>query len=55
MFQCVACGLKIHGLSRISVVGLGDRYIKTQTYDASEYYAPEDSYEGYEDDNNEPF
>jgi hypothetical protein len=55
IFQCVACGLKILGLSRISVVGLGDRYIKTQSYDASEYYAPEDAYEGYEDDNNEPF
>ncbi len=55
MFQCVACGLKIQGLSRLSVVGLGDRYIKTQVYDASEYYAPTDPYEGYEDDNNEPF
>lgn len=55
MFQCVACGLKVLGLSRISVVGLGDRYVKTQIYDASQYYAPEDPYDGYEDDNNEPF
>lgn len=55
LFQCVACGLKIAGLSRLSAVGLGDRYTKTQTYDASEYYAAADPYEGYEDDNNEPF
>jgi hypothetical protein len=35
------------------VVGLSDRYKKTQVYDAAEYYAPEDDYSGYEDDNNE--
>ncbi|MCQ8870363.1 hypothetical protein NP945_00815 [Mesorhizobium sp. LMG17149] len=52
-FECVACGLKINGLSRLAVVGLSDRYKKTQVYDASEYYAPEDDYSGYEDDNNE--
>lgn len=52
-FQCIACGLKIAGLSRLTVVGLGDRYKKTQIYDAAEYYAPEDDYAGYEDDNNE--
>jgi len=52
-FQCIACGLKIVGLSRLTVVGLGDRYKKTQVYDAAEYYAPEDNYAGYEDDNNE--
>jgi hypothetical protein len=52
-FQCIACGLKIAGLSRLTVVGLGDRYKKSQVYDAAEYYAPEDSYAGYEDDNNE--
>lgn len=55
LFQCIACGLKINGLSRISVVGLGDRYLKTQIYDASAYYAPDDPYDGYDDDNNEPF
>lgn len=52
-FECIACGLKISGLSRLSVVGLGDRYKKTQIYDAAEYYAPEDEYFGYEEDNNE--
>ncbi len=56
-FECVACGLKILGLSRLSVVGLGDRYRKTDTYDAAEYYAPEpvaeDQWAGFEEDNNE--
>lgn len=52
-FQCIACGLKITGLSRLTVVGLGDRYKKTQVYDAAEYYAPEDEHPGYEEDNNE--
>jgi hypothetical protein len=52
-FQCVACGLKIAGLSRLAVVGLGDRYKKTQVYSAAEYYAPEDEHPGYDDDNNE--
>jgi hypothetical protein len=36
------------------VAGIGDRYKKTQIYDASESYAPEDEFEGYEPDNNEP-
>jgi hypothetical protein len=52
-FQCIACGLKIAGLSRLTVVGLGDRYKKTQVYDAAEFYAPDDDYAGYDDDNNE--
>lgn len=54
-FECIACGLKITGLSRLAVVGLANRYLRTSYYDAAEYYAPEDSYEGYEDDNNERF
>ncbi|MDF2863903.1 MAG: hypothetical protein K0S02_4175 [Achromobacter mucicolens] len=53
-FECIACRLRILGLSRLTVVGLGDRYKKTQVYDAAEYYAPDDDYAGYEDDNNEP-
>jgi hypothetical protein len=52
-FECVACGLKITGLSRLVVVGLGDRYKKTQVYDAAEFYARQDDYAGYEEDNNE--
>lgn len=52
-FECVACGLKIAGLSRLAAVGLSDRYKKTVTYDAAEYYAPVDDWPQYEDDNNE--
>lgn len=54
-FECIACGLKILGLSRLSAVNLGGRYKNTQTYDAAEYYAPQDDYRGYEEDNNDPF
>lgn len=53
-FECVACRLKIAGLSRLAVVDLGDRYKKTQVYDPAEYYAPDDEHAGYEDDNNGP-
>ena len=55
-FQCVACGLKISGLSHLSASGLGDFYKRTTTYDAAEYYAPdeEEQYAGYDEDNNEP-
>ena len=53
-FECVACGLKIAGLSRLAVVGLGDRYKKIAAYDPAELFSPEDMYLGYEDDNNEP-
>lgn len=55
LFQCIACGFKIVGLSRLLVVGLGDRYTKTQVFDAAEYYAPEDPYLGFDDDNNERY
>jgi hypothetical protein len=54
-FECVACGLKVTGLSRLQVVDLGDRYTSTQTYEAAEYYRSDDQYADYEDDNNEPF
>lgn len=53
-FECIACGLKISGLSRLVVAGLGERYKKTQIYDAAEYYAPIDDFFEYEEDNNEP-
>lgn len=53
-FECIACGLKITGLSRLSAVGLGDRYKNTQVYDLAQQYVPDDDYYGYEDDNNEP-
>lgn len=52
-FECVACQLKISGLSQLSACGVGGTYKSTSTYDAAEYYAPEDEHPGYEDDNNE--
>ena len=52
-FECVACNLKIAGLSQLAACGLGATYKSTSTYDAADYYAPEDRYEEFEDDNNE--
>jgi hypothetical protein len=54
-FECVACKLKIAGLSRLSAAGIGSRYKKTSVYDAAAYYAPNDELHEYEDDNNEPY
>lgn len=54
-FECVACGLKILGLAKLTAVKLSSRYKKTVIYDAAEYYAPEDEFRGFDDDNNEPF
>ena len=53
-FECVACGLKITGLSRLSVAGLGDTYNATFTYGVDELFVPEDYYPDYEPDFNEP-
>lgn len=53
-FECVACELKISGLPQLSAAGLGDTYKATFTYDAAEYYSPEDEHAGYEPDFNEP-
>lgn len=55
-FECIACGMKIGGLSQLTVAGVGDVYVETQSYDAIEYYAPpeHDEWYGYEPDNNEP-
>ena len=53
-FECIACGMKISGLSQLNAAGLGDVYKETNSYDAAEYYAPEDSAPHWEEDNNEP-
>jgi hypothetical protein len=53
-FECVACQLKIAGLSQLTACGLGDTFTATFTYDLADYYAPNDNYASYEDDNNEP-
>lgn len=55
-FECIACGLKIIGLSRLARVDLANRYISTKKYDPAEIYAPpSDDWAVYEEDNNEPF
>ncbi|SFM04119.1 hypothetical protein SAMN03159423_5010 [Bradyrhizobium sp. NFR13] len=56
-FECIACGMKIAGLSQLSAAGLGDVYTQTFSYDAGEYYAPpnDDEMHNYEPDNNEPY
>ena len=53
-FECVACRLKISGLSHLSAAGLGDPYNATFTYDINDFYSPEDHYGDYEPDFNEP-
>ncbi len=52
-FECVACQLKISGLSQLNACGLGGTFKATFRFDAADYYAPEDEHAGYEDDNNE--
>lgn len=52
-FECVACQLKIAGLSQLSACNLGGTYKATFTYDAADYYAPDDQNPGFDDDNNE--
>lgn len=45
----------LHGRSKI-LDGFDDRiFINKNEYDAAEYYAPEEDWSEYEDDNNEPF
>ena len=57
-FACRACGLKIAGYSKLNACGLGDSFTSTTHYDAVDYFGieveDEESYKGYEEDNNEP-
>lgn len=62
-FQCIACGLRIGGLSKLSACGLGDAFTGTSVYDAAEFFdlyteddlqeAREDAQPIYEEDFNE--
>lgn len=52
-FECIACGLKISGLSQLSVANLGDAYKATFTFDAAEYFTSQDEDVEYEPDFNE--
>jgi hypothetical protein len=37
-FECIACGLKIAGLSKLSACGLGDAFISTTTLSPAEFF-----------------
>lgn len=37
-FECIACGLKIAGLSKLSACGLGDPFTATSTSSAAEFF-----------------
>jgi hypothetical protein len=37
-FECIACGLKISGLSKLSASGLGDAFTATTTLSPAEYF-----------------
>lgn len=66
-FECVSCGLKMNGYSRLNACGLGDSYVNTTTFTIAEFYnlyTEDEIYEArregeasainhYEDDNNE--
>lgn len=58
-FECIACGLKIVGYSRLMACNLGNTYVSTQRYDAVEYFdidIEEQMKEMmFEEDNNEPY
>lgn len=55
-FECIACSLKIHGLSKLNVCSLGGVFSSTEEFDKSEYYESEGyKYVDYEPDYNEPF
>ena len=57
-FECIACGLKISGYSKLVACGLGDTFASTVHYDATEYFDIdiEEEFRGMmEEDNNEPF
>ena len=38
-FECIACGLRISGLSKLSACGLGNTFIETVRYAVEEYYS----------------
>ena len=37
-FECIACGLRITGLSRLSACGLGNAFSEKSTYTAAEFF-----------------
>lgn len=53
-FECMACNLRVLGLSQLTAAGLWNQYTATRVFDAADYYAPQDDFEGEEPDYNEP-
>ena len=37
-FECIACGLRISGFSKLSAAGLGDAFTATSTFSVPEYF-----------------
>jgi len=57
-FECLACGLRISGYSKLVACGLGDSYILTSHSDAVDYFNVdiEEEFRGMmAEDNNEPY
>lgn len=57
-FECVACGLKIIGYSKLVACGLGNTYVSTNHYDAVDYFeidVEEEMRNMMYEDNNEPY
>ena len=52
-FECIACKLKIAGLSRLAVVNLLAVTRRHKSMTQPNIMLPDDKYAGYEDDNNE--
>ena len=38
-FECIACGLRISGLSKLSACNLGDAFQEKSTYSPAEFFA----------------
>lgn len=54
-FECIACGLKILGYSKLYACGLGNTYTSMSRYDIAIHFGQGgDEWHGMEEDNNEP-
>lgn len=53
-FECIACGLRIGTLAQLQAAGLGASFKATQIFSAADYFGPDDPFDGYEPDFNEP-
>ena len=49
LFECIACGLRISGLSKLSACGLGDAFVERSVYTPADFFdlGPEDEYEEF--------